>query len=154
MRSPYRLRSVDHTETEIAEDIAELDRVIFFDGSPNLTPDNVSAGGHWWVAYKGDDAVGYCALTAGLTPGYGYLRRAGVLQDHRGNGLQTRMIDVRERKARALGLSRMVTDTAYFNTRSANNLIRRGYRLYKPEKPWSFETSLYWMKHLNPTGVL
>lgn len=145
----YALRLVDHTEPDLAEDISELDRLVFNDGTPNLTPDDISTQtAHWWLAYKGDEPIGFCAIKPGSTPGTGYLSRAGVLAEHRGHGLQPRMIRVRERKARALGLNRVVTDTAYFNHRSSNNLIRAGYRLYRPEKPWSFDTSLYWFKNL------
>lgn len=145
----YRLALVDHTDPDIADDIADLDRAVFNDGSPNLDPETIAVGRRvWWLAFHSGEPVGYCALDFGETPGFGYMARAGVLVNHRGNRLQPRMIRARERKARLLGLTNMVTDTAYFNVRSSNNLIRAGYQLYKPEKPWSFDTSLYWKKKL------
>lgn len=145
----YRLRLVDHTEQDIAEDISDLDKVVFCDGSPNLSPEDVaSGGGWWWLVYLNSDPVAYGGLRPGRSPGYAYLCRAGVMRDHRGNRLQPRLLRVREKRARAEGFTHLVTDTASFNVNSSNNLIKAGYRLYRPDAPWSFETSLYWRKPL------
>jgi len=34
------------------------------------------------------------------------------------------------------------------NVASANNLIKAGFKLYRPEKPWSFVNALYWRKRI------
>ncbi|MCA2979320.1 MAG: GNAT family N-acetyltransferase [Myxococcaceae bacterium] len=149
----YRVRLVDHTDQDIAEDIADLDKVIFCDGSPNLSPEEIaSGGGWWWLAYLGDEPVAYAGMRPGVTPSYAYLCRAGVLQEHRGHRLQPRLVRAREAHARRLGFTHAVSDTAYYNVASANNLIRAGYRLYKPAAPWSWDTQLYWLKPLCPTN--
>ena len=74
-----------------------------------------------------------------------------ILPEHRGNGLQRRLLKVRERKARQLGWTSVITDTTD-NVPSANNLIKAGYRLFEPESVgamnWAFKSSLFWRKGL------
>jgi GNAT superfamily N-acetyltransferase len=82
-----------------------------------------------------------------ILPGTGYLCRAGVLESHRGRGLQKRLIRVRERKARKLGWTHVVTDT-YENPASANSLIKCGFRSYLPRNPWGAKGVAYWIKRL------
>jgi GNAT superfamily N-acetyltransferase len=104
--------------------------------------------GYWWVVWDDDTPVGFCCLRrAAATPGAGYLARSGVMPRARGYGLQKRLIAVREEKARALGLIRMVSDTTE-NVHSSNNLMACGYRLFDPMTRWAFEHSLYWQKRL------
>jgi GNAT superfamily N-acetyltransferase len=143
----YRVREVDASDDEVAEVIRAFNRET---GSfPELTDDELD-GEHcyWWLAYLGNEPVGF----AGMVPSQryksaGYLKRAGVIPGHRGNGLQLRFFKVRERKARAIGWGFLVSETT--NTVfSANNFIRAGYRLFEPETRWAFETSLYWKKQL------
>lgn len=107
-----------------------------------------SAAGHWWIAYDGQLPIGF----AGLLPSVkwsdaGYLCRAGVVRSHRGHGIQKRLIRVRERKARSLQWSWLVSDTLD-NPASANSLIHCGYRLFHPAKPWGLPGALYWRKRL------
>jgi GNAT superfamily N-acetyltransferase len=105
--------------------------------------------GFWWVAYDGGLPVAF----AGLAPSTrwsdaGYLCRAGVLRQYRGNGLQKRLIRVRERKAKAIGWKWLLTDTASYNVASSNNLAASGYKLFRPSKLWGYEDGLYWKKEL------
>lgn len=104
--------------------------------------------GYWWIAYDGPIPVAFCGMyrvsSKSLT---GYLCRSGVLKAYRGNGLQKRLIRVRERKARKLGWTHTVTDT-YNNPASANNLIACGFRNYIPRSPWGAEGVVYWIKRL------
>jgi len=109
-------------------------------------------GGHfWWLAWREDYPVAFAALTVHEYDDFqfGHLSRAGVLPDHRGNGLQRRLIGVREKKAKALGLP-LVISTTYNNAPSGNNLISCGYRLYTPADPWMAEGTNYWTKKLSP----
>jgi L-amino acid N-acyltransferase YncA len=76
------------------------------------------------------------------------LCRAGVVERVRGNGIQSAMIQVRERKALALGLRRLTSYTHYLNVPSSNNLIRNGFRLCEPPKGWAGDEFLYWEKVL------
>jgi GNAT superfamily N-acetyltransferase len=143
----YRIREVDASDDEVADTIRAFNRET--GDFPDLT-DSELDGFHcyWWLAYLGKDPVGF----AGMVPSQryrdaGYLKRAGVAPGHRGHGLQLRFFQVRERKARAIGWNRLVSETT--NTVfSANNFIRAGYRLFEPETRWAFETSLYWTKSL------
>ena len=104
----------------------------------------------WWLLISNAEggAAGFCGMSVlPRDPGTGYLKRAGVLPKHRGQGLQRRMVRVRETAARRLGLNDMIT-TTYHNSASANNLISCGYKLYDPRDPWMAKGTLYWVKHL------
>jgi GNAT superfamily N-acetyltransferase len=129
------------------KEVKELLYVLQLEVLPVDKPADTTKG-YWWILYDGVTPVGF----AGLHPssqwgGTGYLARAGVVKDYRGKGLQKRLIRVRERKARALGWSHLVTDTCG-NPASANNLIACGYRMYEPRTPWGIETTVYWIKRL------
>jgi GNAT superfamily N-acetyltransferase len=102
-------------------------------------------GGHWWVAYTGEDKpVGFAALTRSAQWfNAGYMCRAGVLPAYQGHGLQKRFIQARIRKARALNWEWLITDTTQ-NPPSANSLIAMGFKLYEPSTPWGYKNSLYW----------
>jgi GNAT superfamily N-acetyltransferase len=144
----YQLREVDGADEEIADEIKELHELTFWKEAPPVNPE----GGYWWLAYALDgarDIAGFCGLTwSTLAPETGYLKRAGVLAEHRGAGLQRRFVKVREAKARRLGMRWVVTDTTD-NIPSANNLIKCGYLLFKPEVPWGPSgATLYWRKTL------
>jgi lysozyme family protein len=71
--------------------------------------------------------------------------RVGVLRKHCGCGLQLRLMRAVELRARNNGWSCVVSDTTD-NVVSANNFIRAGYRLYRPQQPWAWPNTLYWRK--------
>lgn len=105
--------------------------------------------GVWWVAYDDNYPVAF----AGLRPSAqwlacGYLCRAGVVETHRGRGLQRRLIQLRERHARRSGMEWIITDT-YKNPASSNSLIACGFRLFEPSVPWGVSQTLYWRKKIN-----
>jgi GNAT superfamily N-acetyltransferase len=109
-----------------------------------------AARGLWWIAYD-DQAqpVGFaCLLPTRGDIRTGYLARTGVIHRARGNGLQRRMIRVREQAARKLGMTAIVTDTHRENHASSNSLMAMGYRLYTPQTRWAFNDGLYWRKTL------
>lgn len=144
----YRVREVDGFDDEHAELLRELHDDCFGGTAPTVDTER----GWWWVAYAVDGArevAGFC----GLTPTYdapdeiAYLKRAGVLPWHRGAGLQKRFVRVRERKAKRIGFSSIVTDTTD-NPASANSLIACDYRIYRPETPWGWNHTIYWRKEL------
>jgi GNAT superfamily N-acetyltransferase len=143
----YHLREVDASDDEIAEIIRGFNRET--PDFPELT-DSELDGFHcyWWLAYLDKEPVGF----AGMVPSQryantGYLKRAGVTAEHRGRGLQLRFFKARERKAKAIGWTHIVSEST--NTVfSANNFIRAGYRLFEPEIRWAFESSMYWKKTL------
>jgi GNAT superfamily N-acetyltransferase len=104
--------------------------------------------GRWWIAYRGRVPVAYLGMIASTHyPNAGYFKRVGVLPEHRGQGLQARLMRVMERAARQSGLDLLVSDTTD-NVPSANNFVRSGWLMFSPEFPWSFPQSLYWRKAL------
>lgn len=140
----YRIRTVDADDDETAEILGDLHRLTFLDGAamPQF------GLGAWWLAYHDDDAVAF----AGVVPSTharnsGYFCRVGVLQRHRGQGLQLRLMRAVEARGRRLGWNSIVSDTTD-NPASANNFIEAGYRLYEPEAPWAWSHTLYWQKRL------
>ena len=142
----FKIREVDPDDDHYSEEILTLHDLTFFD--PLVRPD--LPRGHWWLVYSDEHKhpIAFCGLTeATATPLTGYLKRAGVLKAYRGHGLQRRMITVRERKARRMGLETMLTDTTE-NPPSANTLIRAGYRIFEPSYRWAFKHSIYWRKTL------
>lgn len=141
----YRIREVDATDEEVAETIRYFNRQT--EDFPHITDEEFETG-HWWLAYLNKEAVAF----AGLMPsrqyhGVGYFKRAGVDPEHRGNGLQIRLMRVRITKARKLGYSHIVsecTETPF----SANNFIKAGFKVYDPKFPWAFKNSIYWILKL------
>lgn len=102
----------------------------------------------WFIAWDGDRPAAFAGL--GLEDDdndTGYLCRSGVLASYRGHGLQLRLIRRREAKAIELGLNRLVSDTTG-NVPSSNNLIRAGFHLFEPARPWAFDETLYWEKEI------
>lgn len=116
---------------------------------PYDVPKETSTG-VWWIGYDGELAVAFASLhPSSQWSDAGYLSRAGVLPSHRGQGLQKRLLRVRERRAKALGLTWLVTDTASYNVASSNNLAACGYKLFRPTNPWGYEDAIYWRKELS-----
>lgn len=112
---------------------------------PNDEPACVNKG-WWWVVSKDTQPVGFAGLHQTISwSDAGYLCRSGVLPLARGQGLQKRLLKVRENKARLLGWNWLVTDTTN-NPASANSLISRGFKMFEPSSPWSFSTACYWKK--------
>jgi GNAT superfamily N-acetyltransferase len=138
----YRVREVDGQDEEIADTLADLHRLTFFNGA--CLPD--FDRGHWWLACHAAMPVAF----AGLVPSThalnaGYICRVGVLKKHRGRRLQLRLMRAMEARARHNGWNGVVSDTTD-NPASANNFIRAGYRLYLPQTPWAYSNTLYWRK--------
>lgn len=138
----YRIREVDGKDDEISDALSELHRLTFFDGAPIPEFDY----GNWWLTLCGTEPVAF----AGLIPSThicraGYFCRVGVLRKHRGRGIQLRLMRALEARARRSGWSSIVSDTTD-NLPSANNLIRAGYLLYRPQNPWAWPNTLYWRK--------
>jgi GNAT superfamily N-acetyltransferase len=140
----YRIREVDGQDDEIADTLADLHRLTFFDGASIPAFDS----GHWWLAYHETIPVAF----AGVVPSTratnaGYLSRVGVMKKHSGQRLQLRLMRALESRARLNGWRSVVSDTTE-NLASANNFIRAGYRLYQPQTPWAWPNTLYWRKFI------
>ena len=138
----YRIREVDAQDDDIADTLAELHRLTFFDGAPVPEFDH----GHWWLAYQEMEPIAFAGvILSAYVPNAGYFCRVGVLRKHWGEGLQLRLMRALEARARLNGWCSVISDTTD-NMSSANNFIRAGYRLYQPQIPWAWSNTLYWRK--------
>jgi hypothetical protein len=138
----YRIREVDGEDDDVAATLAELHRLTFFDGAPLPEFDR----GHWWLAFHKTGPVAFAGVVASTyVSNAGYFCRVGVLRKHCGNRLQLRLMRALEARARRNGWCSVVSDTTD-NLSSANNFIRAGYRLYRPQAPWAWPHTLYWRK--------
>lgn len=142
----YRIVEVDGNEhAETLHRFNALAPEIF----PALTAAHIE-NGFWWFANLDSDAVAFAGLVEFQPfPNIGYLKRAYVLPDYRGHGLQLRMMEVREAKARQLGWTMLVSECSASNTSSARNFARAGYERCDPEQKWGAPNSIYFVKRLN-----
>lgn len=133
----YRIREVDGTVEE--ETIHALTRICMpWDDLPD------TGAGFWWLAYAGDVAIGFGGVRdASTDPQAAFLCLSGVVPEHRGRGLQRRLIRVRVQKARRLRKHSVISYTMD-NAHSGNNLIACGFRLYSPLKRWEGGSVNYW----------
>ena len=146
----YEIRQVDGEDDEIAETLAELHHLTFSKSAPIPEFD----WGYWWLVFDGPAAVAFAGLIPStFVPNAGYLCRVGVLEQHWGHALQLRLMRATERRARRDGWCCIVSDTTD-NIASANNFIRAGYRLYRPQAPWGWPHTLYWRKPIQMNELL
>lgn len=140
----YRIVRIDPISNKgLADEIKHIHLICLPDDDV-LEPDE----GYWWGVYYGASLAGFCAMRrSSRWSDTGYLWRSAVLHEHRGNGLQKRMIGVRERFARQLGWAYMLSDTND-NPASANSLIACKYKMYNPSAPYGVDTTCYWIKKL------
>ena len=93
----YSVRQVDATVEKTAALLHWLQLEILPLDVPASTTD-----GWWWVVFKDGQPVGFAGLyQASSWSDAGYLCRSGVLPLARGQGLQKRLLRVRENKARS-----------------------------------------------------
>jgi N-acetylglutamate synthase-like GNAT family acetyltransferase len=107
----------------------------------------------WWVAWENETKkpVGYAAIRP--FKDHGWFSICGVLEKHRGNGIQKRLIDARVNFAKKIGLETVYTYTLNRNHPSATSLIRRKFiPCTPPEKhygAWAGTRDiLYWKRDL------
>jgi len=141
MGMKYRIVPVDTRQPEVVQLLTLLQKACL----PADVVYKITDKEYWYVAYTQDgEAAGF----AGIVPSTRwsdtmYLCRAGVVLAHRGRGLQKKLIKARIRKAKALGMNWVITDTNQ-NPASANSLISTGFKVFDPSKPWGLKTALYW----------
>lgn len=139
----YVIRKVD--PVAYAEEIAGMLRLAF---SPEAMSPTAFMGVSWWVAFAVKDGMEEAVGCAGMChsaveEGTFYLNRSYVSPEHRGNGLQKKMIVARVARARELKGTACTSDT-YDNPHSSNSLIECGFRAYSPQARWRIEGSMYW----------
>lgn len=122
--------------------VKEINDLVFYEKMVDVDEDSV-----WWLVSEGGVAVGFGGVQE-YNHNYAFLYRACILEDHRGYGLQRKLIKKRVKWAKDYGYKGVLTYTLAENTTSANNLIREGFLLFDPEEPWSSEEDgdpvLYW----------
>ena len=100
----------------------------------------------YWLAFNDHEPVAFIVMYR-YTDCW-YLKRAGTLPEHEGNRLYPRLLRAAFKAMRKAGMRTCITDTANWNTRSANGLIRAGFRLYTPNFKWGWADGLYWKVNL------
>jgi GNAT superfamily N-acetyltransferase len=143
--SDIRIRRCDTEDDDTVDTLLELQHETF--GSVYHNPIRI-AESLWWIAWNGTEPAGYCGMTLYPHLSSVFLCLSGVLSGYRGQGLQRRLIRVRERAAVKLGYPRSVSYTTVDNAWSANNLIRCGYRLYVPKTEWGVDGAAYFQKQI------
>lgn len=130
--SAYRIR-VAKSDEDFAE-LQALDEK-FFPGVPEEAAN--WRNGRWWLLKHDGKVVGYAGARILPAPDVAtlYMCRAAVAREHRGHGLQKRLIRVRLNWGRTQECKTAITYTMR-NPASANSLIACGFRVYAPETPW------------------
>lgn len=144
---PYQVVEVDSHDPDIAETIDRLNSL-----APETFPPLQARHyehGHWWFAFCGAELVGFAGLVP-MTPfkSTGYLKRAFVLHEHRGHGLQHQFLLLREAKAKQLGWTLLVSECSAYNGPSARSFEKAGYSRCEPEQRWGALNSVYWAKEI------
>lgn len=143
-RVRYVVRKVDPIAH--ADDIASILAANF--GSDAGIRPTTFIGMSWWIAFAVKDGLEEPVAVAGmchsaLEEGTFYLNRSCVMAEHRGNGLQKKLIMARVARAKELK-GTYATSDSFENPPSANNLINCGFRAYNPQARWRIEGSMYW----------
>lgn len=125
----YRTARVGRRRRREFEAVAALDDLCFPDDEA-LTWEAYKAG-MWWLVRSAGKVVAFASAVC--VDGTVVLTRAGVHPDHRGQNLQHRLIEHRVEWARRQSARQVITYTVPNNAASGNNLIRAGFRLFKPE---------------------
>lgn len=142
MASPYRIKRA-RTPTQIAAAKA-LDRDCFSSDVESAKWDRSVT----WIVEHTPTAqiIGYACLRFVTHEKLAYLTRAGISGEHRGQGLQKRLIRVRLAYAKQRGYPAAITYTVRANSRSVNSLIACGFRYYEPPNAWAGREMLYWYR--------
>lgn len=137
----YRIARADLPVAVLA-----LDEICFPHDDRISTADSL-----WWIVWHREQPVAYAGLRLCKDEhnlGLAFLCRVGVVPDHRGRGLQKRLIRTREAAARRLAVTELVTYCVPWNCASINSLIATGYRTYRPTTKYGGAGAIYFRKPL------
>lgn len=133
-----RVVKVDTQVRAIANHLERMHLVCF----PDFTVTQMH--GDWWFAMADGVPIAFAGLwPSHRFPAAGYLCRAGVMPGHRGQGLQRRLIKVREKEAKRKQWTALYSDAAVYNPTSINNLFACGFRAFAPAVQWDGEDFVY-----------
>ena len=106
--------------------------------------------GYWWLVRTWNRAIVGFAGMVPMTPfvDVGFMKRAYVEPAHRGNGLQFKLLRLREAKALEIGWHTLVSEISKDNSHSASNFIKAGFSVCNPEQIWGAPGSIYFVKRL------
>lgn len=128
-------------DARLYERVQIMDKNIFFGCNNEFKPNR-----EWWVILNDiGNIIAYCGSI--YTEGICIYIRAWVRKDHRGKGLQKKLINIRY-KAALKRSNTVITYTTSDNYPSANNLISQGFKLYFPEYAYGGKEMLYWIKQI------
>lgn len=136
----YFIRKVNAKSKRVQNTLNRLQKEIL----PATEPCDVTEG-HWWIVYtEANKPVGFAGLiNSSQFADCAFFHRAGVADEHTGNGLQKRLIKARINKAKNMGFNWAVSDCSK-NPASGNSLLGCGFKLYTPSKPWGWDYTNYW----------
>lgn len=141
---------IKQAKTELDLDAIAILHIDSFMGGAKEVPDLEQ--GFWWIMWNQGSPIAFAGISRSVNyRKTAYLCRAAIRSHHRGQGLQKRLIHVRERWVRAQGdIEWIVTDTWPDNHPSNNSLINCGYKLWQPNYGWRTSVDgmkpLYWRK--------
>jgi predicted GNAT family acetyltransferase len=139
-----KLSSVRHAR-EIASLVAEG-----FSREDDGTRASAFIGVTWWGVFTSSgQLIGVGGmLQSAIEEDTFYLNRSYIQPEHRGHGLQRKLIKARVARAKELKGAFATSDT--FNSpHSTNNLLGCGFRAYSPAEPWrGTDGTVYWRVRL------
>lgn len=141
----YEISEVD--AKKYADEIKRLNGMFPKDFLP-LKPRHLNTG-FWWLVHQDKKVIGFAGMVPFLPfPRVGYLKRAAVIEEYRGQGIQGELMALRLARARAsTDWTHIISECHLENTASANNFIKAGFVLCEAERPWAKET-IFWSKTL------
>lgn len=120
-------------------------RLIVLDGNIfNGCSNEFKRNRDWWVLVDAGVIIAYCGCL--YSEKVCVFVRAWVHEPYRGKGLQRRMIAIREKAAKLFNCYAVVTYTMTDNIHSANNLIRRGFKIHDPQYKYVGKGVIYFIK--------
>jgi GNAT superfamily N-acetyltransferase len=105
------------------------------------------SAGTWWISFEDKKPIAFI----GVEPVKSwkeavYISRVGVVQEHRGKGLQKFLMN--KVVQASSGFFDYVISTTLENPASANSFIGCGFKTYLPAVPWGFAGTIYWTKEI------
>lgn len=132
-------------QADFSKNLADLEWLHLHCFPSDAMPD--WGAGSWWITWEDKKPIAFVGVEPVESwPGSVYISRVGVVQQHRGKGLQAFLISRVEKAAKGL-YDRIIT-TTYENPHSANNFIRRGFKTYMPQTMWGAPGTIYWIKEI------
>lgn len=144
MSSEYRLVRHDKDE-DFSHEILELQAEVMPDDAVILPQDAV-----WFLLLHKGNPIAFGGIkTSVIYPKSQFLIRAGVRAAHTGHGLQRRLIRARLQYAIEETNAPFVHSyTIVDNVPSANNLIKCGFKLWRPGELFAGEEHMYFKKDI------